>query len=76
MRVVLLSTRSFGFGADGALGLNQDGWCIEAAADVLKRFLLTLLLKIFMVESAQVECARVDVGDENIDVFVTMHASG
>ena len=37
------------------VSFRQDGWDVEAATNVLKRFLMTMLLKIAIIEVAQVE---------------------
>ena len=37
------------------VGICQDGWDVEVATDVLKKFLMNLLLQIAIVEVSQVE---------------------
>ena len=37
------------------VGFCQDGWDVEMATDVLKKFVVTMLLKIATIEVAQVE---------------------
>ena len=37
------------------VGFCQDGWDVEVATNVLKKFLMTMLLKITIVDIAQVE---------------------
>ena len=37
------------------VGLCQDGWDVEMTTDVLKKFLVTMLLQIAIVEVAQVQ---------------------
>ena len=37
------------------VGFCQDGWDVEMTTDVLKKFLMTMLLKIAIMEVAQVQ---------------------